>query len=435
MRAVAALAWKDIRLALRDRAGFFFTFMLPIGMAVFFGFVFGGSGGGSRAMPVVVVDQDQSASSAAFVQRLERSDELQVLRLDDAAAAEDLVRRGDRAAMIVLPAGFGDGMDRIFAGQPMAIEVGVDPARKAEAGMLQGVLIRYAFEGLQDTFTNTAALRSRLLKSREALESDAAMPGNIRGALGTLFDSLDTFAVDLDAAADANRQSDAAGDGGGPGFAPIQVNTRSISAQRRGPQNAFAITFPQGIVWGLIACSLTFAVSMVLERTRGTLMRLRVAPITTWQILASKALACFIIAGAMMTLLLGLAMLPPFNVRPTSILLLVVAIASVSACFVGLMMVVAAVSKTEAAANGLGWGVFMVAAMFGGGMIPLIMLSGWMQSLSDLSPVKWSVLALEGALWRGFSPSEMAVPCAVLLTVGVIGFVAGSILARRSFES
>lgn len=49
MRKVLALAGKDLRLLIRDRAGFFFVFFFPLLYAIFFGFIF--SGGGSRATP------------------------------------------------------------------------------------------------------------------------------------------------------------------------------------------------------------------------------------------------------------------------------------------------------------------------------------------------------------------------------------------------
>ena len=51
-------------------------------------------------------------------------------------------------------------------------------------------------------------------------------------------------------------------------------------------------------------------------------------------------------------------------------------------------------------------------------MIPLAFMPGFMRTLSHLSPVKWSILALEGAIWRGFSLAEMLLPCAVLVAVG-----------------
>ena len=40
--------------------------------------------------------------------------------------------------------------------------------------------------------------------------------------------------------------------------------------------------------------------------------------------------------------------------------------------------------------------------------------------------VKWGVLAVEGAIWRGFSPQEMALPVGILLAAGVVGFAVGA---------
>ena len=61
-------------------------------------------------------------------------------------------------------------------------------------------------------------------------------------------------------------------------------------------------------------------------------------------------------------------------------------------------------------------------------MIPLMFMPPWMAGLGYLSPVRWAIIALEGAVWRDFGLAEMAVPCAILLTIAVITFVIG---ARR----
>jgi ABC-2 type transport system permease protein len=57
-------------------------------------------------------------------------------------------------------------------------------------------------------------------------------------------------------------------------------------------------------------------------------------------------------------------------------------------------------------------------AMIGGGMVPLFLMPPWLQTVSHLSPVKWAILTMEGAIWWGFSLTEMAVPCGILLAVG-----------------
>lgn len=57
-----------------------------------------------------------------------------------------------------------------------------------------------------------------------------------------------------------------------------------------------------------------------------------------------------------------------------------------------------------------------------------------MVTLSHICPAKWAVLALEGAIWRGFHLAEMLLPCGILLSVGVLSFGVGArILSRRAF--
>ena len=66
------------------------------------------------------------------------------------------------------------------------------------------------------------------------------------------------------------------------------------------------------------------------------------------------------------------------------------------------------------------------------GMMPPSFLPSFMQTVSHFSPVKWGILALEGAIWRGFSPSEMFLPCGVLLGMGTVCFGLGvTVLARK----
>ena len=88
-------------------------------------------------------------------------------------------------------------------------------------------------------------------------------------------------------------------------------------------------------------------------------------------------------------------------------------------------MLLSVLGKTEQSAGGIGWAVLLVMAMLGGGMIPLFIMPGWMQTLSHVSPVKWSILAMEGAIWRGFSFGEMMLPCGILLGVGLACFAIG----------
>jgi ABC-2 type transport system permease protein len=119
------------------------------------------------------------------------------------------------------------------------------------------------------------------------------------------------------------------------------------------------------------------------------------------------------------------------GVRLGNPLLLAVGAVSTAIGFTGLMMFVSTLGKTEAGVAGAGWGIMMPMAMLGGGMVPLIAMPPWMQTASHVSPMKWGIMALEGAIWRDFSLQEMLLPCGILLAVGVLFYAVGVWLLSR----
>ncbi len=112
-----------------------------------------------------------------------------------------------------------------------------------------------------------------------------------------------------------------------------------------------------------------------------------------------KALACYVSIVVASAALLLLAFVV-FGVRATSVPLLVVGVGCAGVCFTGIMMLLSVLGKTEQAASGIGWAVMLFLARFGGAMVPLFILPGWMQSMASFSPVKWAILAVEGPLVR-----------------------------------
>ena len=177
-------------------------------------------------------------------------------------------------------------------------------------------------------------------------------------------------------------------------------------------------------MWGLIGCVMTFGIGLVTERTHGTLVRLRMAPLTRTQILGGKALACFVSIMLVEVILLAVAV--GFGVRPSSMAMLTLAGVSAAICFVGFMMLIASLGKTEQTASGAGWAILMPMSMLGGAMVPQFVMPQWMQTVGMISPIRWVVLAIEGGIWRQFTLSEMVLPCAILISVGIACFIAGT---------
>jgi ABC-2 type transport system permease protein len=207
------------------------------------------------------------------------------------------------------------------------------------------------------------------------------------------------------------------------------ISQESRADKKDEPPSAYAISFPQAILWGVLGCVTSFGLSLTAERTAGTLVRLSVAPIHRWQILAGKGVACFITTVVMATALLIFGRIV-YHIRPVSLPNLAIAVVCIGIGFVGVMMLLAVIGRTAAASAGVGRAVLLMLAMIGGGSIPIFFMPQWMQTASSVSPFKWAVLALDGAIWRGFSFSEMAFPCGILLAIGVLGFAIGSQLFR-----
>lgn len=414
MNSVIALALKDLVILVRVRAGFFFTFVWPLVVAVMFGLIFAGQQqqSGARALRIVVVDEDNTDGSRAFVERLEKSGDFAIEHAPR-AQAEDLVRRGQRAAFVVLKPGFGAGSSRMFYGTTRQIELGSDPARGAEAGMMEGLLTKYAMEDMQKLFTDPAQGQKMV---GEALGDLKSNPSSELQPLSRFLGELQTFL--------ATPLPPPPSGQGAANWQPLNISKVPIARERRGPTNAFEVTFPQGVVWAIIGCVMSFAISIVTERVRGTFVRLQTAPLSRAQILGGKALACFLTITFLQIAIFALGFLV-FGVRPGSPTLLVVACLAATTGFVGFMMMVSSFGKTEQAVAGAGWALLMPMAMLGGAMVPQFVMPPWMSTLSNVSPIKWAILGIEGAVWRGFSASEMLLPVTVLLGFGALCFAIG----------
>lgn len=436
MQRVLLMAVKDLRLLSRDRIGMFFMVVFPIVMGVFFGFVMGNMGEKeSTRVPVAIIDEDNSDISRRFVASLSEN-ELLVVTTPGRSAARDAVRRGQLVGMVVIPEGFGESAGILWAEQA-AIELGLDPSRAAESAMLEGMIMQAMGDLISARFQDPLSMRSTLQQAREEVADDASLAADTRLMLGAFLGTVDTMLGSLE-----EMQQQQTSDEDAAAFAPgVQIaDIRRIDVTREiapGSQAALLtqvrsgwdISFPQAMVWGVLGCVAGFATLMVREQTLGTLTRLQVAPVPRWQILAAKGVGCFVAVVIVIMLLMVAGTL--LGMRPRNWPLLGLAAVSTAFCFVGIMMLLSLLGKTEQAVGGAAWGACTVMAMFGGGMIPVAFMPGFMKAMSDYDPVKWAVISVEGAVWRGFSLSEMLLPCGILLSVGAVSLTLGGWLISR----
>lgn len=406
MRVLWAIVRKDFLQLRRDPVALFFALGWPLIVAVAFGLIFGG-GGDSAKPKVALVDLDRSAVSRSFAASVRALPELDV-DIQAEAAARDAVRRGQRVAAIVLPRGWGASRGLGFSPNALPVKVLVDPSRKAEQAMLQGMLVKASMQDLMSGQRDAATRETMLAQAKADV---AGLPSASRARFEGFYESLDSLMATPELQAPAGASGEA-----GIDISPLRVETESVQARRRGPANSHAVTFPQGMFWAVLGVLMSFATSLATERSEGTWLRLRTAPVRAWHLLAGKGLAC---ALAMLLALNLLALIgyAAFGVRPDWPLLELAFVAGVF-CFTAMMMVFAMLARSVRAASGIAWAALMPMAMLGGAMIPLFAMPSWLQAASSASPVKWLLLAIEGAVWRGFSLIEMLPALGILVAVG-----------------
>jgi len=444
-----SIARKDLKMLFRDRSGCFFVFVFPMVIAVFFGTVFSGGSKEDRKIPVVLVDLDGSTGSKALMADLLSAEEFSATEVETKAIGDARVLSRKAAAVVIIPKDFGEQQRAMFSGKPPELDVGIDPSRQAETGMLMGVLQKYAFMGMSRSFSEPGAARVQVTNARTL----AKLGG------GVMNPKLDKFLAGMEGVlADAEKDGvrlAPAGQTEGPGrpgaenpevdkpgvdkpgkaapmvgFSPMTITSREIRAVTTRIPNSFAVSFAQGMVWGVMGAALGFGTSLVGERRSGTLARLRCAPLSVMQILMGKALACAITVLLVIALLLTLASVG-FGVSFAQPVSLAMAVLCGTICFTGLMMLVAAASPTERSGGGVAWGIMMVFAFLGGAAVPLFVMPGWMQTLSNISPMKWLIVAFEGGIWRGTAPLDMLLPCVILVGVGAASFFGGTAVFLR----
>lgn len=424
--AVFAIALKDLKLLFRDKTSAFFTFGFPLALAVFFGMVFGGAGGGDGGSPAKLALVDESGGgklAKSFAADLDADPLIEVVPVKDREAGETLVREGTALACVILPASFEGGAMSMFTGGGLTVEALVDPSRKAEAGLLTGKLNEMAFRQLTHVFADPEQSKSMLDTSRAAIKLAPGLSAKDRELFSGFFDSAQRLTSENSNAAKGDGADGAANPMGN--FSPAKVTVTELKPKKSsGPANAYSISFPQGIAWGLMGCVMSFASGLAQERTRGTLLRLAVAPVTRRQVLLGKALSCFIACMMVIVLLMVFGRLV-LKVEIGDPLLFIVAAAIASFGFSGVMMFLAGIFRTEGGAEGAGRAIVLVLAMIGGGTIPLFFMPKFLLTASMISPFRWAIFAVEGTIWRGLTFTQLLPAFGALILFGLVGFAVG----------
>jgi len=379
-------AWTQLK---RDRPVQVLAFVVPIAFFSIFAVIFGGGGGrvnGTGRVAVAVVDESGTAKSRALVEALQADSGLRVVTTKSGnkgkavaetlltrESAEQMVKHGDLAVALILPAGVDSSIGS-FGGSHVKALVLNDPSDPVAGRMVGGLLQR-------------AALR--------AVAAGGGFPG------------LST------------RDPDE--------MMPLRFEERPVLGEKReSPMVAF---YAAGIAVMFIMFSSAGAGGALIEETEsGTLERVLTTGLGMTRLLLGKWLYLVTFACAQVTVMFVWGMLvfklPLLQHLPGFIVMTV----STSAAAAAFGLVLATLSRTRQQLQGLANLLVLSLNALGGSMFPRFLMSETLQNISKVGFNAWALDGYIKVFWREAPLSALAPEVGAIL-----GFTALFLVLARRF--
>ena len=384
MRPAFVIAGKDLRQRIRDRSAIVLSIIAPFGLAAILGSLLPADDDAIQPHTYGVVDEDGGEASQTFVDDVlggfDEDPDVHLRNLDSVDHARRLASDGDIAAAFVIPAGFSDAV------------AGNEAAELRVVGNSDSPIATQIADAVASSFASQLNA-VRLAVGTVVAEGASSDPGSLQD----LARRAAEFPVPVELHRDETTSK--------------ELDSKTFTAA------GMAVFF-------LFFTAQFGVISLLAERTEGTLARLLAAPISPGSIVAAKALSTFVLGSVSMAVLIiaSTFLLGAEWGSPPLVAALVVG-GVVSA--MGLTSFVGGLARTVEQAAGYSSIVAVVLGILGGTFFPLSQAPGALAALTRVTPHYWLMrgfgdLAASGAIFADIVPSLIA-----LITFGaVLGAIA-----------
>ncbi|WP_426209996.1 ABC transporter permease [Massilia sp. TWP1-3-3] len=410
MTAFIALVRKDLLLFFSDRRALLVNLVLPIVIATFFGYLFGGSGKSETSrIEVALVQLDADPVSAKIAAGLKGDASLAVSEMTLEQARKE-VGKGRQKAAIVIPRGFGQaaGAALFGAGEKPAIALLYDPSQQAVLAMVKGMLTQQVMQVVSAEMFNGQAGQDFTGKSMAALDQRDD-PDSV--ALREMLGSVNKY-----------RQRPQAASGGAKGAlsTPFSTSEEQVSSgSKLEGYNGYAHSFAGMGVQFILFLGIDIGIGVLLARRSGIFNRLLAAPVSLQTVLLARAASAAVIALFLLCTIFAFAV-AVLGVRisnPVGFAGVAIAFSVLTASF-GLF--IAAFGKTPEAARGIAVFATLIMVMLGGAWVPSFMFPAWVQSAATVVPTKWAIDGFDAMTWRGQGMDAALMAIGVQLAFGAV---------------
>lgn len=423
MRTIFILLGNEVRRFLHDKPALSLTFLVPVVLIYIFGHVFGVNGGGSEpsGIRLAVVSETDAPVVAAITAALRKEKAFKILTtekvgerealLTEARVREQLRAGSLRFALIFPPDAESD------ASFGLKVKFLQNPVNEIETQTVIGLVQKTIYTSAPQALFGSLQKKATQNIGPEKLERfNRSLAHSIANAFGgdaeLIYQQIRKGVPDL-----GNEGSS----GNGAGFFDklVKIDSEQVSGQQ--VKSPMATRSVGGWAMMFLLFSLAGAATSLFDEKKGGLFqRLLSAPVRRTQILWSKYLFGMLIGLVQLgVLFLAGHLLFGIDIATNFWNLLLICLAASTAC-VAFGMLLAAVAPTSAAANGLGTFLILTMSAIGGAWFPPSFMPEFIQHLSKLTIVYWSIEGFIQVLWANCTTWELLPTLGVLFGIAAI---------------
>jgi len=413
-----SIAVKDFKELVRDRRGLFFILLFPIFFMMIFGFAFGGMGEGNTPHNIAVVNYDQGTINSTggnvnygnnLITALQDANyenssvKLFNITTTTDSQAQDLLRHRTVDAELIIPTSFSNSMTAL-----------VNNTIQSSTGQ--------ASSANSSTSNSTSTV---IISGDTGFMGFGVAQGILVGVLGQYQENVVTNVTNTLA--------------GTPGAVPTKfIDTKVQSIPGTSSFTQFDFLAPGMMVFAILLLATTVAAILTREVESGTLLRLKMSKMTSFDLLFGGLIPWSLVAGAQVVILLTVAILLGLHWQGSfySIILAIFIGIIAGVASIALAMLIASFAKNDRQAANLGTLIVVPTSFLTGAFFPLpdvfINFLGHSFKIYDILPWTHTLTALRSVLIFGSGWNSVSYEVGISALLTVILFVIGVILFSKT---
>jgi ABC-2 type transport system permease protein len=402
MRTIWNIALNNIRIFFQDRGNLISLLVIPIVFTFVIGGAFG-NGGPTRVL-VDVLDRDNSAVSAQFLQHIREANSSLVLcpmddkdnscgldgkPLDEMASQQRLI---DKVALaqIEIPAGF---------------------EKAATTGGNVSIIYR----------TNQSVTAGDYILQAVQAANQQVGGASVAARVGTTIAEGANLVKDADKDAFSQTVYDAASKLWASKPASVNYVESAKVTQVSSSQQGFGQSVPGMGTMFVLFTVFNAMVTLMQERKNWTFQRMLMMPVSRAQLLGGKILAWFILGMMQYAVVFAIGFIMKVSFGHDA-LALILAMVTFTLCATALAFALVTLVRNDMQANSVALLMTLTLAPLGGAWWSLDIVPAFMRTVGHISPVAWAMDAFRSLVFENGSLMTVLPSIGVLLAMGAVFF-------------